>query len=181
MPRTMRTTSGKGPHMTLTATIDGRHDFDFAFGHWRIHNRKLADINDLGCTEWVEFDALSDFRPILGGLGNVDTFVPQGLPADRSFEGATLRMFDPATGLWRIWWMSTRAPGELDVPVEGRFVDGKGQFYCDDVIGGVPLRVRFTWFDVAPGRTRWEQAFSTDGEQTWSTNWTMTATRESEL
>ena len=102
--------------MTLTAT-DGRHDFDFYFGHWRIHNRKLADILDKNCTEWVEFDAVNEMRPILNGLGNFDTFVPVGLPEDKHFEGATLRMFDPATGLWRIWWASSRTPDRLDVPV----------------------------------------------------------------
>src|SRR6201984_3866230 len=80
----------------------------FALGRWRVHNRKIADIPDPACTDWVEFDAISEMRPILGGLGNFDTFIPLGLPAEKSFEGATLRTFDPGTGLWRIWWMSTR-------------------------------------------------------------------------
>ena len=165
--------------MTLTAT-DGRHDFDFFFGRWRIHSRKLADVLDRNCTEWVEFEAVGEMRPILDGLGNFDTFVPVGLPEDKHFEGATLRMFDPATGLWRIWWASSRTPDRLDVPVEGRFTGGHGQFFCDDVIGGEPVRVRYDWFDVAAGSARWEQAFSYDGGETWATNWVMTFTREDE-
>lgn len=166
--------------MTLTKT-DGRHDFDFAFGRWRVHNRKVADILDRTCTDWVEFEAVCEMRPILGGLGNFDTFVPVGLPEDQYFEGATLRMFDPATGLWRIWWASTRTPGVLDIPVEGRFTDGHGQFFCDDVISGAPVKVRYDWFDVAEGSTRWEQSFSYDGGATWETNWVMTSTREDAL
>jgi hypothetical protein len=159
---------------------DGRHDFDFALGRWRIRNRKLADILDVNCTDWVEFDAICEMRPILNGLGNFDTFVPIGMPEDKYYEGATMRMFDPATGLWRIWWMSSRTSGSLDEPVEGRFTDGHGQFFCDDLISGTPVRVRYDWFDVSPGLTRWEQAFSRDGGATWDTNWVMTATREDE-
>jgi hypothetical protein len=167
----------KGALMTLPSN-DGRHDFDFAHGRWRIHNRKLADVLDLACTEWVEFDAIGEMRPILNGLGNFDTFTPLGLPDGEHFEGATLRMFDPATGLWRIWWASSRTTGRLDEPVAGRFTGGHGQFFCDDEIGGTAVRVRYDWFDVSPGSTRWEQAFSSDDGATWATNWVMTATRE---
>lgn len=163
--------------MTL-ATTDGRHDFDFALGRWRIHNRKLADVLDPACTDWVEFEAISEMHPILNGLGNFDTFVPLGLPEGKHYEGATLRMFDPATGLWRIWWASSRTTGSLDSPVEGLFADGHGQFFGDDVIGGTPARVRYEWFDVEPGSARWEQSFSYDGGATWETNWVMTSTRE---
>jgi hypothetical protein len=41
--------------------------------------------------------------------------------------------------------------------------------------------VRYHWFDVAPGSTRWEQAFSHDQGATWVTNWVMTSSREAEL
>jgi hypothetical protein len=166
--------------MTLTKT-DGRHDFDFAMGRWRIQNRKIADILDPTCTDWVQFEAITEMRPILGGLGNFDTFVPVGLPEEERFEGATVRMFDPATGLWRIWWMSARTPGILDNPVEGRFTDGHGQFFCDDVIAGTPVKVRYDWFDVEPGSARWEQSFSYDEGATWEKNWVMTSTREDVL
>jgi hypothetical protein len=157
---------------------DGRHDFDFALGRWRIHNRKLANILDLTCTDWVEFEAICEMRPILNGLGNFDTFIPLGLPADNYYEGATLRMYDPATRLWQIWWASSRSTGRLDEPVQGRFDGQHGQFFGDDVISGTPVKVRYDWSDVEPGSTRWEQAFSSDGGATWATNWVMTATRE---
>jgi hypothetical protein len=71
----------------------------------------LRDVTDPACDEWVEFDASSEAYPILGGYGHVDRiYAPQ--PSDgNAFEGFTLRLFDRASGLWRIWWSSTRVPG----------------------------------------------------------------------
>jgi hypothetical protein len=151
---------------------DGRNDFDFLHGRWRIHNRKLTDVLDKDCTDWVEFEATSEASPILDGLGNVDRFSAPGL------EGVTLRLFEPDTGLWRIWWASTTRPGHMDPPMEGAFSDGHGTFLCDDVLNGEQVKVRFDWDVAEPDLPRWEQAFSYDGGETWRTNWSMTMIRE---
>jgi hypothetical protein len=156
---------------------DGRHDFDFILGRWRIQNRKLIDMLDPSCEEWAEFQATSDARPLLHGLGNIDTFSTDALPPGDSYEGVALRLFDPETHLWRIWWASTRNPGHLDPPLEGRFGDdGRGQFLGADVVDGRPCKVRFDWQQAGP--TRWQQAFSYDDGASWRTNWVMTFTRE---
>ena len=158
--------------------VDGRHDFDFLFGTWRIHNRKLVDVLDHSCTEWVEFEAMSEAWPMLGGLANVDSYSVDAMPPDgRPYRGITVRLFDPQAGLWRIWWASTRFPGALDTPVEGRFVDGRGEFLCDDVLSGVPVKVRFDWQVPSQDTTRWEQSFSYDVGRTWRSNWIMEGTR----
>jgi hypothetical protein len=158
--------------------IDGRHDFDFLFGTWRIHNRKLLDVLDHASAEWVEFEATAEAWPMLGGLGNVDRYSTDAMPPDgRPYEGMSIRLFVPETGLWRIWWASTRFPGVLDVPVEGRFTDGRGEFFCDDVLNGVPVKVRFDWQVPSETETRWEQSFSYDDGQTWKSNWIMDGTR----
>jgi hypothetical protein len=157
--------------------MDGRQDFDFLFGSWHIANRKIVDMLDPECTEWVEFAAVGEARPVLGGLGNVDSFSVVDGPGGRSFEAMTLRLFVPETGLWRIWWVSTSAPGQLDTPVEGRFTGGHGKFFADDVIGDHKVKVRFDWTHPTADTARWAQSFSYDDGDTWKSNWTMDFTR----
>ena len=145
-------------------------DFDFFIGDWRVHHRRLKE-RLTGCREWVEFEGSTTVRKILGGFGNVDDNLldlPEG-----PYRAATLRSFDPATGLWSIWWLDGRRPHRLDTPVVGRFEHGTGLFYADDTFDEMPIKVRFTWTLLDADAARWEQAFSADGGSIWETNWTM--------
>jgi hypothetical protein len=127
----------------------------------------------------VEFDGAAEARQILGGLGNVDMLSVESFPpAGAPLEAMTLRLFDPETRLWRIWFMSTRYPGQLDTPVEGRFDGDHGRFECDDVLGSMELRVRYDWYVLSETDVRWEQSFSYDAGETWRTNWVMTGARD---
>jgi len=149
-------------------------DFDFLPGRWRVANRRLTDPLDPGCDAWETFESSSDAHAILGGIGNADEF---HVPAT-GYRGASLRLYDPADDVWRIWWASTARPGRLDPPVEGRFApDGTATFEGDDELDGVAIRVRFTWSEITATSARWEQGFSFDGGATWKPNWVMEFTR----
>ncbi len=154
-------------------SVDDRTQFDFIFGRWQVRNRKLVDVADPNCEEWVEFDAVSEAFPVLDGLGHVDRMYVAEPSDGKPFEGFTLRLFDPASGTWRIYWSSTRAPGLLDPAVEGRFEDGHGTFQCEDEIAGRAVIVRFEWLTADPESPRWQQSFSYDGGQSWKLNWVM--------
>lgn len=150
------------------------NDFDFIIGTWTVSHSRLKE-RLAACQEWVEFKGESTTRKILGGLGNVEDNLLR-LP-DGDYRAAAIRSYDTKTKLWAIWWLDTRSPHHLDVPVIGRFQDGVGTFYADDTLNGRAVRVRFLWFVSADSSPRWEQAFSTDAGATWETNWRMTFTR----
>ena len=160
--------------MSASRDQSGAHDVDFLHGSWRIVNERLtsrlADSDD-----WERFGAEAVCRPVLAGLGKVFEFRATG-PGWDGFEGASLRLFDPATGLWSIYWADNVAC-RLFPPLIGRFTDGLGQFFGDDYHEGRPVRVRFRWSNTATDAPRYEQAFSADGGATWETNWVMTFAR----
>lgn len=148
---------------------DGRHDFDFFHGHWRVHNRRLKQRH-IGSDQWDEFPATLDCRPLLGGLGNIDEY--------RSADvlGLTLRLFDPRQRQWSDRWASAR-DGVLGLPAFGRFRDGVGRFVGEDSDNGRRILARATWSQITANGFVWEQAASLDEGATWETNWIMHVTR----
>lgn len=157
------------------AASSGVHDFDFFHGDWRVRHRRLR-ARLAGCDDWDAFDGTCRVRPLLDGAGNVDDNT-LALP-DGAYRAVTLRTWDPATASWSIWWLDGRWPHRLDAPMIGRFEQGVGTFFCDDTFEGRPIRVRFLWRTGDGRAPRWEQAFSTDGGETWETNWTMDFVRD---
>jgi NIPSNAP len=151
-----------------------KHDFDFLFGSWNIHNR-ILNGRLRHSTEWIDFDARSQVEPLLDGFGHLDRYsaVRDGSP----FEGITLRLFDPATGEWSIHWADTARARTLLPPMVGRFTAGVGEFHGDEMVDGKKVMCRFLWTRPTTTSAQWEQAFSEDGGKTWETNWIMTFTR----
>src|ERR1700729_3885510 len=146
--------------MTETAAPSGLHDFDFLYGQWRVHHRRLKE-RLAGNSEWIEFEGTLFARELMGGYGNVDDSVLE-LPSG-TYRAVGLRSFDAESGQWSIWWLDARTPlGPLEPPVQGSFREGVGTFYADDTFAGKPIRVRFEWSKIQPESCHWEQAFSTD-------------------
>jgi hypothetical protein len=152
-----------------TPSVAGLHDFDFLFGHWRVHHRKLK-VRLANNHDWIRFDGTLFSQSLMGGYANVDDDVfeaPGG-----TYRGVAPRSFDAKSKQWSIWWMDSRAPtAPMDPPVRGSFRDGVGTFFANDTFNGKPIRVRFTWFGITSTSCHWEQAFSADGGKTWETNW----------
>lgn len=157
--------AGDGPR-------DGRHDFDFYHGRWRVENRRLAQ-RLAGSDDWIEFEATDECRPVLGGLGSVDRYRTDW---NGGIEGFALRLYRPQTGQWHVYWASDR-DGVLEPPLVGGFRDGVGLFEGLEAHQGRMLRARATWSRIRADSVHWEQALSPDDGRSWETNWVMRMTR----
>jgi hypothetical protein len=148
---------------------DGRKDFDFIIGRWKVHNRSLR-ARLKGSNDWLEFEGTSVARKLLGGIGNIDeiTFDRETGP----IEGMALRLFDPKSQEWSIYWSSS-VTGVLDTPMIGKFENGRGEFYAQETHENQYVYSRFIWSEITENSARWEQAFSPDRRKTWETNWIM--------
>lgn len=148
-------------------------DFDFYFGKWNIRNKKLK-TRLAGCQEWIEFDATEEASPLLRGFGNMNKFkaAPDGVP----FEGMAVRLFNPQTKLWSIYWADSNLVS-FDPPQLGSFDGDIGKFYAWDVFNGQQVLVLFQWDKTDLEHPVWSQAFSTDQGLTWEWNWYMYASR----
>ena len=152
----------------------GQKDFDFLIGRWKVKNRRLRERLK-GSNDWDEFEATVVARHIWGGKANTDEY--EGMAPFGPIQGMTLRLFDPSSRQWRLYWANS-ASGILDRPVVGSFENGRGEFYNEDVHEGRSIYTRFLWSDITETSCRWEQAFSVDGGKSWETNWIMEFTRD---
>ena len=148
---------------------DGRNDFDFLIGAWKVHHRILKQRLK-GSLDWQELDGDTVNRKVLNGLGNIEETIINMKTGP--VHAIALRLFDPKLKEWSIYW-STDRTGTLDVPMIGGFKDGCGEFYSQEVFEGRHIYSRFIWSKITANSAQWEQAFSEDGGQTWETNWIM--------
>jgi len=162
-----------GELIITPAATSSKHDFDFFEGKWKLRNRKLKSRLN-GCTEWIEFDSTQEMYRVLNGLGNIDNFLAtfNGEP----FEGMTVRLFNPSTKLWSIYWADSNQ-GKLDPPVQGSFENNVGHFITKDIFNGREILVVFRWDARDKDNPVWSQAFSADRGKHWEWNWYMYMSR----
>jgi hypothetical protein len=108
------------------------------------------------------------FARVLQGFGNFDIFSTRfdGKP----FEGFTLRLFDPQTRLWTIYWADSNAV-RLDGGNVGSFDGDTGEFFARDVFAGKNVLVKVYWDKRDPEAPVWSAAFCVDEGETWEWNW----------
>lgn len=155
---------------------DGQHDFDFEIGTWKIHLKRL-DHRLVGSTTWVEFDGTSVTRKVWDGRANLEEFETDS-PAGGHIEGMTLRLYDPQTHQWSLYWATSKS-GTIGAPTIGEFKNGRGEFFDTEPSGpnGRSILVRFIWSEITPNSAHFEQSFSDDGGKTWEVNWITDQTR----
>ncbi len=160
----------KDGELIITASPgSSKHDFDFYEGKWKLRNKKLKTrLNN--CTEWAEFESTQEMYRVLNGLGNIDNYLAtfDGVP----FEGMSVRLFNPKTKLWSIYWADSNE-GVLQPPVIGSFENEMAHFFTKDNFNGKNILVVFRWDIRDKENPAWSQAFSEDNGKTWEWNWYM--------
>jgi len=97
VPRTAEAEAVNAP--TPNATGEAQHDFDFDYGTWKIHMRRLR--NPLtGSTEWTEMDGTTVTRKIWNAARTWRWVEADG--ATGHLELLSLRVYDPQARQWRI-------------------------------------------------------------------------------
>jgi hypothetical protein len=158
-----------GELLITASPTSSKNDFDFYQGKWRLKNKKLKTrLNN--CTEWTEFESTQEMYKVLNGLGNIDNFLAtfDGVP----FEGMSVRLFNPKTKLWSIYWADSNE-GVLQPPVLGSFENNIAHFFTKDIYNDRDILVVFRWDVRDKENPIWSQAFSDDNGKTWEWNWYM--------
>ena len=158
---------------------DGQHDFDFMHGTWNVTLKRLVKPLT-GSTTWIEYEGTQTTRKVWDGKANFDEFVAEGRGENKEhLEGLTVRLYNPATREWSIYWANSKAGTMAMPPTVGHFTNGRGQFFDKEDFNGKPIIVRYTWSDITATSAKFEQAFSPDDGKTWEPNWISTITRTS--
>jgi hypothetical protein len=158
-------------NLVITASAESsQRDFDFLVGKWKMYNRRLNKRLE-NHTEWTEFISWDENHHLLNGNANMDTYSTTEMPGmeGKPFEGVTIRLFNPKTRLWSLYWVASNV-GVLDPPVVGSFEKGIGHFFTKDTFNGKPIIMMFRWDVRDKNRPVWGQAFSPDNGKTWEWN-----------
>ena len=143
-------------------------DFDILTGKWKMYHKKLKS-RLTNSNEWIDLESIDvNYGPILNGIGNTDLY--KATFDGKPFEGFTIRLFNPETRLWSLYWVASNS-GVLDPPVVGSFDNGIGHFCCKDTFNGKDIIVLFRWDMRDRDHPVWSQAFSPDNGKTWEWNW----------
>jgi hypothetical protein len=158
-----------GELLIVASETSSKDDFDFFQGKSVIRNKKLKQ-RFANSKEWIEFPSTQEMYKILNGIGNIDNFLAtfDGEP----FEGMTVRLFNPKTKLWSIYWADSNN-GTLDKPVIDSFENKVGHFFSRDIFEGKNVIQVFRWDARDENNPVWSQAMSDDNGKTWEWNWFM--------
>lgn len=144
--------------LIITASLaSSKNDFDFLVGYHKVHHKKLKSrLNK--CSEWIEFEGTQEMKKLLTGIVNVENHSMTIAEAE-PVEGMALRLFNPATKLWSIYW-ADNIHGRLDTPVIGSFENNFGHFFTKDTFNGKNILIGFQWDIKDKDNPVWSQAFS---------------------
>jgi len=165
---------GQGPDVPparrgpARAAVPEARQFDFWLGRWDVNLR----IKKEGKWPPSSVRAVAEIYSILGGEAILELW------DSASIKGFSVRTFDPARGEWLLWlnWPGTNRSGSSGL--SGSFHHGRGDFFSErPAADGGTLISHYSFNDITPNTLRWDDAYSSDGGETWRHQWRMEFTR----
>jgi hypothetical protein len=156
------------------ASRDGQHDFDFNFGVWKTHIKRI--LNPLsGSSESLELNGTVTVRKVWAGRAQLEEIEAEG-PRGH-WEGLTLFLYDPKARQWSQTFASS-ADGVFSEGLIGSFKDGVGELFSRDTLNGRSILVRGRWSDITTNSHHFQEDYSDDGGTTWHPAFIANLTRE---
>ena len=156
------------------AVRDGQHDFDFNFGTWKTHIKRVLDPFSAS-SKSIELEGTVTVRKVWDGraqLEEIETDGPNG-----HWEGMTLFLYNPTARQWSQSFVNSQR-GVLAQPLIGSFRNGRGELYASDTFNDRSILVRGVWSDITPDSHHYEESYSNDGGRTWVPAFIATLTRD---
>lgn len=153
---------------------DGQHDFDFNFGTWKTHIKRILDPLS-GSTRSIELNGTVTVRKVWGGRGQLEEIEADG--PNGHWEGLTMFLYNPQSHQWSQTFANSKN-GVLTTPTIGAFKNGRGELFSADTFNDRAILVRGVWSDIKPDSHRYEESYSEDGGKSWAPAFIATLTRE---
>ncbi|MEW5795061.1 MAG: DUF1579 family protein [Candidatus Zixiibacteriota bacterium] len=138
-------------------------------GSWKYQGEMRMDPN----AEWTKHDAAAVFTLVCGGAALQMDFT--GNMMGMEMKGLSLTGFDRETGKWQGIWTDNFA-GRMSY-YEGDFMDGRLVHSGKDLMQGMTMFTRTTYYDITDKTMNWMMENSMDG-QTWFVSMRGTYTRQ---
>ncbi|HTB86327.1 MAG TPA: hypothetical protein VK743_00165 [Steroidobacteraceae bacterium] len=153
---------------------DGQHDFDFNFGTWKTHIKRILDPL-AGSSKSIELNGTVTVRKIWDGRAQLEEIEADG--PNGHWQGMTLFLYNPQAHQWSQSFVNSKS-GVLTPPLIGAFKDGRGELFASDTFNDRAILVRAVWSDIKPDSHHFEESYSDDGGKTWAPAFIATLTRE---
>ena len=123
---------------------DGQHDFDFNFGTWKTHIKRILDPLS-GATKSIELNGTVTVRRVWDGRAQLEEIEADG--PNGHWEGMTLFLYNPQARQWSQSFVNSKS-GVLTAPLLGAFKDGRGELFATDTFNDRSVLVRTVWSDI---------------------------------
>ena len=166
--------AGEAAQPPKAAARDGQHDFDFNFGVWKTHIRRVLDPLS-GSANSMELNGTVTVRKVWDGRGQIEEIQTEG--PNGHWGGMTLFLYNPEAHQWSQTFADSK-DGVLTLPLIGSFKDGRGELFAQDTVNGRSILVRAVWSDIKPDSHHFEISYSDDGAKTWAPAFIASLTRQ---